>query len=250
MARRRSVRARSLVALVALAALFSVCAPGLAAAGEGEENTAHGAEHGEHGEASAEHGDDTPFNWAYGFVGEKDGEEPSLLYRPKGMAPPFLANVINFAILVTIIVSAGRKPIAEGLKKRKDRLVGSMEEAAKMKADSETSLAQYEKKLAHLDEEIERIRREMRESAEAERQRILTEAKERRERMERDAKVLIEQELKAAREILIRETVASAMKSAEELLAKQLGAADQDRIARDFLETVKTAPITSAGGRS
>lgn len=243
---RRSVRVASVVAALAL---FFSFAPGLASAsaGEGEENGEHAAEHGEHG---AEHGDDTPFNWAYGFVGEKDGEEPSLLYRPKGMAPPFLANVINFAILFTIIVSAGKKPIAEALKKRKERLVGSMEEAAKMKADSEKSLAEYEKKLAHLDDEIERIRREMRESAEAERQRILTEAKERRERMERDAKILIEQELKAAREALMRETVSSAMRSAEELLSKQLGSADQDRIARDFLETVKNAPIAFAGGRS
>jgi F-type H+-transporting ATPase subunit b len=244
---RRFVRVASVVAALTL---LSWLAPGLASAGEGEGNDEHAAEQGEHGAEHGEHGDDAPFNWAYGFVGEKDGVEPSLLYRPKGMAPPFLANVINFAILLTIIVSAGKKPIAEALKKRKERLVGSMEEAAKMKADSETSLAEYERKLAHLDEEIERIRREMRESAEAERQRILTEAKERRDRMERDAKILIEQELKAARETLMRETVVSAMRSAEELLSKQLGGADQDRIARDFLETVKKAPIATAGGRS
>ena len=228
-------RVRTAGFALALGAALSMFAPRFAGAADGE---------------PGEHGDDAEFNWAYGFVGEKDGVEPSLLYRPKGMAPPFLANVINAAILFTIIVSAGKKPIAEALKKRKERLVGSMEEAAKMKAESETSLAEHEKKLAHLDEEVERIRREMRESAEAERQRILTEAKERRERMERDANLLIEQERKAARETLMRETVASAVRSAEEILAKQLGVADHDRIARDFLETVKRAPIATAGGRS
>jgi F-type H+-transporting ATPase subunit b len=235
-------RVRTAGFALALGAALSMFAPRFAGAADGEP--------GEHGAEPGEHGDDAEFNWAYGFVGEKDGVEPSLLYRPKGMAPPFLANVINAAILFTIIVSAGKKPIAEALKKRKERLVGSMEEAAKMKAESETSLAEHEKKLAHLDEEVQRIRREMRESAEAERQRILTEAKERRERMERDAQLLIEQERKAARATLMRETVASAVRSAEEILAKQLGAADYDRIARDFLETVKRAPIATAGGRS
>jgi F-type H+-transporting ATPase subunit b len=240
--------ARRTLRLAALAASFSLFVPAFAAAAdEGEE---HAAEPGEHAAEPGEHGDDAPFNWAYGFVGEQDGVEPSLLYRPKGMAPPFLANVINTAILLAILVAAGKKPIREALKQRKARLVGSMDEAARMKAESETILAGYERKLAHLDEEIERIRREMRESAEVERQRILTEAKERRERMERDARILIEQELKAARETLTRETVSSAMRSAEELLTKQLGAADEDRIARDFLETVKQAPIASAGGRS
>ena len=112
------------------------------------------------GTSAAEHGEEheNEFNWAYGFVGEKDGVEPSLLYRPKGMAPPFLANIINAVILFTIIVSDCNKQIVEGLKKRKERIVQGMEEAGKMKADAALRLAGYEEKLARLDQEIERIR--------------------------------------------------------------------------------------------
>jgi F-type H+-transporting ATPase subunit b len=241
--------------LLAAAVACVVLAAPVVRAGETEpEQAAPGATSGEHGEgASAAHEAEEhehEFNWSYGFLGEKDGEEPSLLYRPKGMAPPFLANILNALVLFGIIVGAGKKPIAEALKKRKEKLVGAMEEAAKMKSEAEKTLAEYEKKLAHIDEEVERIRAEMRASAEAERHRILTEAKERRDRMERDAKLLVEQEQKAAREALVRETVASAVKSAREILEKQLGAADHDRIARDFLDTVKKASIESVGGRS
>jgi F-type H+-transporting ATPase subunit b len=239
---------RVLGCLLALLAALAILAPSPARAADGEEHGAGAAAAAE--DERGEHGDAAEFNWAYGFVGEKDGVEPSLLYRPKGMAPPFLANVINAALLFTILAAVSKKPIAEALKKRKEHLVGAMQEAAKMKADSEVSLAEYEKKLAHIGEEIERIRREMRESAETERRRILAEAKERRERMERDAKLLVEQELKAARETLMHETVASALRSAEEILAKQLGPADQDRIARDFLETVKKSSIATVGGGS
>src|SRR5205807_2137830 len=72
---------------------------------------------------------EAPFNWAYGFLGEREGVEPSIAYRPKGMPPPFLANIINAAILFSIIVVAAKKPVAEGLKKRKERIVLGMEEA-------------------------------------------------------------------------------------------------------------------------
>jgi F-type H+-transporting ATPase subunit b len=237
-------KVRALALLAALALSVSIPGSRIAAAADGEEPGEHAAAHEGGEEPEAE------FNWAYGFLGEKEGVEPSLLYRPPGMPHPFLANVINAAVLFTIILRLGKKPVREALKKRKERLIGSMEEAAKMKADSEAGLLAHEKKLSHLGDEIERIRREMRASAEAERQRILSEAKERRDRMERDANLLVEQELKAAQEALMRETVASAMRSAEELLAKQLGSSDHDRIARDFLETVRTAPIASAGARS
>src|SRR5437868_15039215 len=127
------------------------------------------------------------------------------------MAPPFLANIINAAVLFTIIIVAGKKPIAEGLRKRKERIVQGMDEAGRMKAEAEKRLAEYEEKLKHIDTEVARIRSEMREAAELERRRVLAEAKERRDRMERDAKLLVEQETKAAREPLARETGAAAM---------------------------------------
>jgi F-type H+-transporting ATPase subunit b len=225
---------------------LSISAP---AAARGEpEVAAHAeqAEHAEHGEEEHEQ----EFNWANGFLGEKDGVEPSLAYRPKGTPPPFLANILNAALLFTILVTFGKKPVADGLKKRKERIVQGMEEAGKMKADAAVRLAEYEKKLEHLDSEIERIKREMHEAAQIERNRILSEAKERRDRMERDARLLVEQELKAAREALLRETVATAMRSAEELIAKELGAADQDRLAKEYLEGLRKPGAFAQGGRS
>ena len=230
-------------ALLLGAFAFCVAAPAHA---EPESEQVADAAHEAHEPA----GHEEEFNWAYGFLGEKDGVEPSVAYRPKGMAPPFLANIINAAILFSIIVIAGKKPIAEGLKKRKERIVQGMEEAGKMKAEAAAQLAMYEEKLSRLDQEIERIKTEMRDAAEAERHRTLAEAKERRDRMERDARLLVEQELKAAHESLVRETVAAAVRSAEELIQKELAAADHDRLAQDYLETLRKAPIGASGSAS
>jgi F-type H+-transporting ATPase subunit b len=205
-----------------------------------------------HDDAHAAHGEEheQPFNWADGFLGEKDGAEPGLLFRPKGTPPPFLANIINAGLLFYILIAAGKKPVAEALKKRKERLIGAMEEAGRMKADAQVTLSEYEDKLKRLDEEVARIRREMREAADLEQKKILSEAKERRVRMEKEAALLVEQERKGAREALIRETVSNALKAAEDILVKQLGEGDRDRLAKDYLSTIKGTPITAKGGVS
>jgi F-type H+-transporting ATPase subunit b len=222
----------------------------------------HGAAqgHGEaaaHGEGAAEgeaagHGEHAPqeFNWFYGLLYESEGAEPSVLVRPKGMQPPFLALLLNTLGLVWVVWRYGRRPVSDALKKRRATIMQGIDDAARMRDDAEERLAEYEDKLEHLDDEIERLKREMREAGEAERARILAEAKERRTRMERDAHLLIEQELKAAREDLVRDAVAAAMKSAAERLAKSLSAADHQRIADEYLTAIDRAQVNAKGGQA
>jgi F-type H+-transporting ATPase subunit b len=192
---------------------------------------------GEHGDAHGGHGPGE-INWAYGFFGEKEGVEPSLLWRPKGMPPPFGAMLLNTAILFYILGRFAGPKIGVALSRRKSLIMQGMDEAAKMKEDAAKSLAQYEEKLARIDEDIERVKKDMREAGEAERVRMLNDAKDRRARMERDARLLIELELKAAHEQLLRETVASAVRSAEDRLSKQVTVADQQRIAEHYLKSI------------
>jgi F-type H+-transporting ATPase subunit b len=217
-------------------------------ASQGHDDDGHGDAHGAHGDAHGGH--DAEINWAHGFVGEKDGVEPDLLWRPVGTPPPALANIINAGLLFFILFKFGKAPVAEGLRKRKARIVAGMNEASKMRREAQDSLEKYEEKLRHIDQEIERVRREMRESAEAERARILSEAKERRARMERDARVLIEQEMKAAREALMRETVRSAVKSATEMLEKQVTSQDHERLATEYVDLVSKTGVNAIGGRA
>ncbi|HEY6558063.1 MAG TPA: ATP synthase F0 subunit B [Polyangiaceae bacterium] len=209
----------------------------------GQAPDGHGT--GDHGDAHGGHGPGE-INWIHGFLGEKDGVEPSLLWRPKGTPPPFGAMLLNTAILFYILGRFGGPKISQALGRRKATIMHGMDEAAKMKDEAASSLAQYEQKLARIDEDIERIKKGMREAGEAERMRVLAEAKERRARMERDAKLLIELELKAAHDELLRETVASAVRSAEDRLSKQVTVADQQRIAEHYLKSIGS----SFGGKA
>lgn len=238
------------VLLFGLAALPALAAPPKAGPGAGDPHVA-GAE-GAMGE-EGHHAGPGHINWIHGFLGEKETLKPGegdLLWRPKGTPAPFGAWILNTAILFYFVGRFSRRPVADALKKRKLGIMHGIEEASKMKDDAADRLADYEEKLAHISDEIERVKREMREAGEAERARILEEAREKRERVQRDAKILIDQEMKAARELLLHETVATAVSSASDLLAKQLGPQDHERLASEYLAALDRIEIHAGGGKA
>jgi F-type H+-transporting ATPase subunit b len=195
--------------------------------------------HAAHGEHHVPTFDD--INWFYGMFGEREGVEPSIMFRPKGMPAPFGAWLLNAALLYGVIIRYARKPLAEALKNRKTGILRGMNEAKRMRKDAESRLADYESKLEHIEDEIERVTKEMREAAATERLAVLKEARERRERMERDARLLIEQELAAAREGMKRELVSQALASATESLKTRLTDEDNSRLADEYLAGLKKA---------
>jgi len=228
---------------LALVAAFSLFAAAAVAApqGHGDEAAAHGDGHGSHDLSLKD------INWFYGMIGVKEGVPPNALWRPPGMPAPFGALLLNAAILYLILYKLLADPITQGLKSRKETIMRGIDEAAKMRRDAKARLREYEAKLEHIDEEVERVRREMREASEAERARILSEAKERRARMERDARLLIEQELKAAREILMHEASRTAVAGAAETIQSRITSADQQRLADDYLASLRQSAAALRG---
>ncbi len=240
-----------LASVVGVLSLFqSVPAHAEAPESSSESASAEHAEHAEHG--SGEH--DATFedvNWFYGFLGEKPDVEPDLLWRTPGMPIPFGAQLINTAVLFFLVYRFGKGAVQSGLKERRARIVKGIEDATKMKAEAEAALEGYESKLQQIEEQIERVRREMREMGEAERARILEEARERRVRMEREARLLIDQEIKAARERLHNEVVAAAFKTALAALEAQITPADHQRLGQAYLGLLTTGPqVFSKGGNA
>jgi F-type H+-transporting ATPase subunit b len=204
--------------------------------------TDHGsAEHGSAESGAAEHGGEhhQEFNWYHGMVGVKDGVEPGLMWRTPEMPTPFAAVLLNTALLFGILFKVARAPVAKGLVDRRQRIMRGIDEATAMKEEATRQLQGYRHKLENLDAEIERVRREMREGAEVERKRILEEAGTRRTRLEQEARTLIEQELKAVREELTRETARAALRSARDLLTANTSTDDHRRLCEEYLENLR-----------
>jgi F0F1-type ATP synthase membrane subunit b/b' len=219
--------------------------------------SSHGASSG-HG--AGQHGGEhhQEFNWFHGMLGVKRDVEPSLLWRTPDMPTPFAALLLNTAILFGLFYKFARKPVAKGLVDRRQRIMRGIDEATAMKEEAKRQLEAYRQKLDNLDSEIERVKREMREGAEFERKRILDDAAARRTRLEEEARVLIDQEMKAVRDELTRETARAALRSARELLATNTSTDDHRRLCEEYLETLRSqfsqqphsARQGGAGGRS
>lgn len=208
--------------------------------GAGEHGVAeHGAAEPGHHEAPGE------INWVYGLLGEREGVEPSLAFRPPGMAQPLVALLFNTAIVFGVVYYFGRRPLAEGLRARRAAILKGIDEAAAMKRDAAARLAEYQDRLDHIDEEVTRVEREMRESGAIERERVLADARRRREVMERDARTMVALETKAVTEELRERAVRAAMARARDLLTRQASVADQRRFVDDYLGSLHR---TETGG--
>jgi F-type H+-transporting ATPase subunit b len=210
------------------------------------------AAHGEHAEHD-ENGPPEPINWWYGLLGQKEGVEPSLLWRAPGEPPPFLANLINFAALVFLVVRFGKKPLAAALAKRKDGITREIDEAQRLRKAAEERLREYEVRLEKIGDELERVRREFREQGERDKERLIAEAEERRARMQKDTEFLLEQETKQMRQDLLTEVVNEATRQAADILGKRMTLGDHDRFAEAFLTQLRArGPIatTRKGGVS
>ena len=227
--------------------------PTAAHGGPGVEHTtaAHGGHEG-HGLGAV--------NWVNGVLGEQGGllcgplgAEPgdpeTVLCRAPGAPVPVGVMALNTGVLFLLFWYYGRKPLRDGLRRRREGIQRGITEATRMRKDAEARLLEYEDKLQHIDDEIERVRREMQVAGQVERERVLAEARTRRERLERDAKLLIEQELKAAREELRVDVVRGAASSARELLRRQVTGADQQRLSDEYLATLASV-VQPPGGNA
>jgi len=162
--------------------------------------------------------------------------------------PPYIAMLVNFGILIAGYYLLGRKPIAAALQSRRDNIAKEIEEAQRMRKEAEERAKVYQVKLAHLEEEVKGAREALVRAGEAERDRMVTEAEAKAERMRKDAEFLVQQELKQIRQDLWRDTVEAAVSAAEDLLKKRVTAADQERLAEDYLADLggkKDAPPAS-----
>jgi F-type H+-transporting ATPase subunit b len=168
---------------------------------------------------------------------------------PRNEPPPYMASLINFAVLAFILFRFGRKPLADALVKRKQAIMAEIDTASRLKEDAEARLLDYEQRLDNSGDKLVEVRAEYAAQAELEKKHILAEADERSVRMRRDAEFRIEQERKAVRDELLSLAVANATAAAEALIKKQIAAGDQDRMAAAYLTTIGAA-VAKGGPRT
>jgi F-type H+-transporting ATPase subunit b len=195
---------------------------------------AHGAGHDESAEAPE--------------AGEAEGPAPMNWTEFGGRTPPYVAMLINFAVLAAAYYVLGKKGVTDGLQSRRDSIAKDIEDAQRMKHEAEERAKVYQEKLVTLEAEMRTARDSLVQAGEAEQERIVKDAEAKAERMRKDAEFVVEQELKQIRADLLREAVEAAVRAAEDLLKARITPADHERLAEDYLADLGRSKA-AAGGR-
>ncbi|MEC7520018.1 MAG: ATP synthase F0 subunit B [Myxococcota bacterium] len=178
---------------------------------------AHGEEG--HGEHAAEHGEE---------------------HHPAGIGT-LLAPFVNFVLWAAILFFLFRKPLTEFLANRRRSVEEGLVEAKRLKEEAEAKYEEYSERLERLDVELDELRKEMVHAAESERDRILADANARSARMRKDAQFLIDQQMKQLKSDLTKEAIEAAIAAAEKVMVEQIGGADQERLADQYMTTIQQA---------
>jgi F-type H+-transporting ATPase subunit b len=150
----------------------------------------------------------------------------------------FLWRCINFAVLIGLLVYFVRKPIRNALQNRRAEIEKTLADAAAARDAAEARAKEYQEKLAKAAAEIESIYAAIRREGELERDKILASAREMAAKIELEADAKAASAVARARLELRAEAARLAVQLAEELLAKNVTAADQKRLVDEYMQKV------------
>jgi F-type H+-transporting ATPase subunit b len=156
----------------------------------------------------------------------------------KGWVATDTYRVMNFGVLAAALVFLLRKPVKKALGARIEGIREQLQELEARKGEAEKQLAEYNEKLARLDQEAEQIVSNYIQQGKEAKARIIEEAKASAEKLEEQAKRAIEHEFKKAKEKLQAEVAEQSLAKAEELIQARITGDDQEKLVDEYLEKV------------
>jgi len=147
-------------------------------------------------------------------------------------------RVMNFSVLAIALFFVLKKPVSQALNARIEGIRDQLSELEAKKAEAEKLLAEYNEKLAKLDEEAEKIVQEYIRQGEEAKAKIIEAAGSAAVKLEEQAKRNIAHEFKQAKAQLQAEVMEKALGKAEEIIKEKISADDQDKLVDEYLDKV------------
>ncbi len=148
---------------------------------------------------------------------------------------------INFIIYAAILYYFALPLVRSFLRSRREEIVETIAQASSKKQQAEAVVNEYKAKLAGLEREIQTIQTALRQEGENEKAKLHSEARKLAAKIQEDARFLADQEVKMARQKVREEMADQAEATAEELVRKNISAADQSRLAGQFIQDIGQA---------
>jgi F-type H+-transporting ATPase subunit b len=149
-----------------------------------------------------------------------------------------LFSTINLLIFGYVLNRFAVPPIRQWVRERRNQIVSDLEEAARVRGEAMRLKAEWEERVAKLDEVIRQMLEQAKRDAERERERILADAHKRAEAIHRDAERTIAAELRGMQGELRAQVVREAVQLAEQQVRQKWTAGDQQRFIGDFVKQV------------
>ena len=148
-------------------------------------------------------------------------------------------QAINLAILAGVLVYFLRKPVSSFLQDRSEMMRKSIDEAAVARDEAPKKLEAIDTRMAQLSEEVAKLNSRMDSEAAAEAKALRETVDAEIERIRVQAEFSGEQEVKKARAELQQEASVLAARAAEELVRKSLSPQDQERLVKENIEKIE-----------
>jgi F-type H+-transporting ATPase subunit b len=149
-----------------------------------------------------------------------------------------LWRVINTAVLIGLLVYFLKKPLSKFFSERKTQIQRDLDEAREQQRKAEELIQEYKQKIAGMEQELDKLRSELKKSAEAEDQKMIANAEKMAATTVEAARLAAEQEVRNAKIALKNEAVDLALKLAETMIREKINEADRQRIVEEYLVKV------------
>ena len=155
----------------------------------------------------------------------------------------------NLALLISILVIYGRRPLQDFLSNRKSEIEKNLNDAAETLDSAERQLREWQERNSQLDEELARIRSTAQARGEAEKVDIINQTEAASARMKENMKLTVNQEIRRAKNELRAEAAELAVELAAKLLSEKVTDDDRSRLVNEFIEGIGNNAGDSAGAQ-
>jgi F-type H+-transporting ATPase subunit b len=168
------------------------------------------------------------------FASGGHGEEAASPFTPWVL----LWRVINTICLVGLLIYFLTKPLKNFFVERKAQIHKDLDEANALRARAEEELKEYEKKLAGMENELEKMRAELKKLGAVESDKVVANAERMSQAMVEAAKLAADQEVRKAKAALKTEAAELAVELAEALVREKMNEGDHERLVAEYLDKV------------
>lgn len=149
-------------------------------------------------------------------------------------------HAFNLFLLIALLTWLLRSKLKDALANRATRVKREIDDSNQLRKDAQTRFAELEARLSGFEGELSKMREDAETAATKERESIMARAEEDAARITESAERTIRDETERARQALRREVAVLSIDIARDRLEKQVSADDQKRLAKDFVDTVKS----------